>query len=69
MIIEYFVFDTNGSLVYTCPSLEGFEDDIETRSLTAIGSETKHDLDYSYTLSGTTIISEYSPAQNPLENA
>jgi hypothetical protein len=69
MIIEYFVFHTDGSLAFTCLSLNGFEADIEARSLTAVGSETKHDLDYTYTLSGTTIISEYTPVQNPLENA
>lgn len=67
MIIEFFVFNKDGSLAFTCESIDGFEADIEARSLTVIGSESKLDLDYTYMLLGTEITSEHTPMQAPPE--
>jgi hypothetical protein len=66
-IVEYFVFRPDGRLEYTCNTLHGMEPDIAARSLTAVGSSTALDLDYTYTWSGTEIVSEHTPVQAPPE--
>lgn len=66
-IVEYFAFNSDGSLAFTCTTPNGFEADIEARSLTVVGSTENVDLDYTYTLVNGKIVSVHAPMQAPPE--
>ena len=55
-ILEYFVFNPDGTLAFTTNSLGGHHENIAARSLIAIAADFNVDIDYKYTLEDDVII-------------
>ena len=66
-IVEYFVFNPDGTFEFTTNSIGAHQKDIEARSLTAIGADFHVDPDQKYTLEDGVIVKTSSPQVPPPE--
>jgi len=63
-MIEYYIFNSDGNLVFTTGALEGHEGDIAGRNLVAVEGGPV-DFDYTYTLVEGNIVATHTPQEEP----